>query len=129
MPSILAVAESRNGELRKVAFETVTAARQAADAMGGAEVHALLFGAPGISSRAEALGKYGADLVTVVEHPGLARYNPEVFAANVAGQLESGSYRAAFFSASAEGRDLAPRVAAKLKVSLASDVTELRVSG
>jgi electron transfer flavoprotein alpha subunit len=126
---ILALAESRNGELRKVAFETVTAARQAADAVGGGEVHAILFGAPGISSRAEALGKYGADRVTVVEHPGLGRYNPEVFTATLAGQLKSGGYRAAFFSASAEGRDLAPRVAAKLGVSLASDVTGFEFQG
>lgn len=129
MPSILALAESRNGELRKVAFETVTAARQAVDAEGGGEVHAMLFGAPGISSRAEALGKYGADLVTVVEHPGLARYSPEVFTASVIGQLQSGSYRAGFFSASAEGRDLAPRVAAKLGVSLASDITGVEFQG
>jgi electron transfer flavoprotein alpha subunit len=127
--SILALAEGRNGELRKVAFETVTAARQAADAGGGGEVHAMLFGAPGISSRAEALGKYGADRVTVVEHPGLARYNPEVFTANVARELEAGSYRAAFFSASAEGRDLAPRVAARLGVSLASDITGFEFQG
>jgi electron transfer flavoprotein alpha subunit len=126
---ILALAESRRGELRKVAFETVTAARQAADAVGGGEVHGLLFGAPGISSRAEALGKYGADLVTVVEHPGLTFYNPEVFSATAAGQIESGGYRAAFFSASAEGRDLAPRVAAKLGVSLASDVTGFEFQG
>ena len=129
MTSILALAESRNGELRKVAFETVTAARQAADAVGGGEVHAMLFGAPGISSRGEALGKYGADRVTVVEHPDLSRYNPEVFTANAVGQLKSGSYRAAFFSASAEGRDLAPRVAAKLGVSLASDITGFEFQG
>jgi electron transfer flavoprotein alpha subunit len=129
VPPIFAVAESRNGELRKVAYETVTAARQAADASGGGEVHAILFGAPGIGSRAEALGKHGADLVTVVEHPGLTRYNPEVFTATVAGQLKSGDYRAAFFSASAEGRDLAPRVAAKLGVSLASDVTGFELQG
>ena len=129
MSSILALAESRTGELRKVAFETVTAARQAADAVGGGEVHALLFGAAGISSRAEALGKYGADRVTVVEHAALERYNPEVFTAGAVGQLKAGSYRAAFFSASAEGRDLAPRVAAKLGVSLASDVTGFEFQG
>jgi electron transfer flavoprotein alpha subunit len=127
--SILALAESRNGELRKVALETVTAARQVADAAGGGEVHAMLFGAPGISSRGEALGKYGADRVTAVEHPGLSRYNPEVFTADAVGELKSGGYRAAFFSASAEGRDLAPRVAAKLGVSLASDITGFEFQG
>jgi electron transfer flavoprotein alpha subunit len=129
MASILTFAESRNGDLRKVALEAVTAARQAADSAGGGEVHAMLIGAPGIAGRAEALGRHGADRVFVVEHPELARYNPEVFAASVADRLRSGNYRAGFFSASAQGRDLAPRVAAKLGVSLASDVTGFELKG
>jgi electron transfer flavoprotein alpha subunit len=124
MQSMLALAESRNGELRKVALETVTAARNAADAAGGGEVHALLLGAPGIAAHAESLGRYGADTVVVVEHPDLAHYSPEVFAATAAERLRGGSYRGAFFSASAQGRDLAPRIAARLNVSLASDVTD-----
>ena len=128
MTAVLALAESRNGELRKVGFEAVSAARQAADAIGG-EVHALLFGAPGIAARAEVLGRYGADAVTVVEHPMLGRYSPEVYAATVAQRLSSGDYRAGLFPASAEGRDLAPRVAAKLGVSLASDVTGFEFQG
>jgi electron transfer flavoprotein alpha subunit len=129
MAPILAFAESRGGELRKVALETVTAARQAADSSGGGEVHAVLIGAPGIGARAEALGRYGADVVCCVEHAALDRYNPEVFAATVAERLRSGSYRAAFFAASAQGRDLAPRVAAKQRVSLASDVTGFEFRG
>jgi electron transfer flavoprotein alpha subunit len=128
MTAILALAESRNGELRKVGFEAVSAARQAADAIGG-EVHAFLFGAPGIAARAEVLGRYGADAVAVVEHPMLGRYSPEVYAATVAQRLSSGDYRAGLFPASAEGRDLAPRVAAKLGVSLASDVTGFEFQG
>ncbi len=43
--------------------------------------------------------------------------------------FSSGQYRAGFFAASAEGRDLAPRVAAKLGVSLASDVTGFELQG
>jgi electron transfer flavoprotein alpha subunit len=123
MAPILAFAESRDGQLRKVALESVTAARQAADSSGGGEVHAMLVGAPGIVARADTLGRHGADRVVVVEHPALGRYSPEVFAASVADRLRSGGYRAGFFAASAQGRDLAPRVAAKLGVSLASDVT------
>jgi electron transfer flavoprotein alpha subunit len=129
MAVVLAFAESRGGELRKVAFETVTAARQAADASDGGEVHVMLLGGPGIAARAEALGRYGADLVSVVEQSDLQHYNPEVFAATLAERLRSGSYRAGFFPASAQGRDLAPRVAAKLKVSLASDVTSFDFQG
>jgi electron transfer flavoprotein alpha subunit len=127
VPAILAFAESRAGELRKVALEAVTAARQAADSSGGSEVHALLIGGPGIAGRAATLGRHGADVVIVVEHASLNRYNPEAFAATVAERLSAGGYRAGVFSASAEGRDLAPRVAAKAGVSLASDVTDFEL--
>ena len=127
MPAFLAFAESRAGSLRKVAFEAVTAARQAADSSGAAEVHAVLVGPPGIGRQAEALGRNGADVVFAVEHPGLERYNPEVYSATIAEQLRGGEYRAAFFTASAEGRDLAPRVAARLELSLASDVTGFEI--
>ena len=129
MATFFAFAESRGGDLRKVAFEAVTAARKAADASGGGEVHALLIGAPGVSARAADLGRYGADVVVVVEHAALERYSPEVYAATAAERIKSRGYRAAFFPASAEGRDLSPRVAAKLGAGLASDVTSFDVTG
>jgi electron transfer flavoprotein alpha subunit len=125
MAPTLAFAESRNGELRKVALEAVTAARTTA---GEGEVHAIVFGPPGIGARAEALGRHGADVILVVEHPSLDRYNPDVFTATIADRLRPADYRAAFFPASAQGRDLAPRVAGRLRVSLASDVTGFEVT-
>ena len=128
MADCFAFAEFRSGAPRKVAFETVSAARKAADATGGGAVTALSIGAPGIAAKAAELGRYGADRVVVVEHPDLARYNPEVFAATAAAWLKSGAFRAGFFSASAEGRDLAPRVAAALNLGLASDVTSFEVT-
>ena len=123
MADTFAFAELRAGSFRKVAYEVVTAARRAADASGGGRVTALAVGAPGLSAKAAELGRFGADRVIAVEHPDLSRYSPEVFAATAAAQLKAGSFRAGFFSASAEGRDLAPRVAAALNVSLASDIT------
>lgn len=129
MANVFAFAESRGGALRRVAFEAVSAARALADASGGGEVHALLAGAPGIASLAPELGKYGADVVIVVEHPGLANANAESLAATAAERIRAGAYRAAFFSASAQGRDLAPRVAAKLGVSMAADITTFELAG
>ena len=128
MPNVLAYAETRNGELRKVALEAVTAARKLADAVGG-EVHALLLGAPGVAAKAAQLGQHGADVVIVVEHDKLALYSPEAAAATAAARIKDGGYRAAVFSASAQGRDLAPRVAAKLRVPLAQDVVSFDVDG
>jgi electron transfer flavoprotein alpha subunit len=92
-------------------------------------VHALVFGASGTGATAqESLGRHGADAVIAVEGPGLEHYDAEALAATVAERLKSGGYRAGFFAASAQGRDLAPRVAAALGVSLASDVTELELT-
>jgi electron transfer flavoprotein alpha subunit len=127
--NILAIAETRSGELRKVALEAVTAARQLAESTSGGEVHAIVFGAPGIASRIDALGKHGADAVIVVEHAALGASNPEVVSATVAERAKSGGYRYIVGSASQTGRDIAPRVAAKLGAAMASDVISLQADG
>ena len=127
MAKVLAFAETRGGELRKVALEAVTAARRLADA--GGEVHALILGPPGIASRAEQLGRHGADVVLVVEHAALVNHSAEVAAATAAGRAKDGGYDAVVFSASAQGKDLAPRVAAKLGVPMAADALSFEQSG
>src|SRR6266498_2288578 len=129
MANVFAFAETRSGELRKVALEAVTAARTLAESTGGGEVHALLLGPPGISAKSAQLGEHGADVVYVVEHDALANYSPEVASATAAERVKAGEYRAAFFSTSAQGRDLAPRVAAKLGVGIVTDVTGFSVDG
>jgi electron transfer flavoprotein alpha subunit len=125
MANVLAIVEQRAGALRRISEEVVTAAKQIADAVGG-EVHALLIGPAGSSRAASSLGRVGAARVYVAEGDGLDRYVPEVFAATVAERARSG-YWAVLFGASSQGRDLAPRVAAKLDVPLASDATALAI--
>jgi electron transfer flavoprotein alpha subunit len=129
MANIFAFVESRGAELRKVGLEAVTAARMLADKSGGGEVHALVLGPPGIAAKAAQLGQYGADVVITVEHAGLASYSPEVATATAADRIKSGGYLAAVFSTSAQGRDLAPRVAARLGVSVVTDVLSFELEG
>ena len=128
MANVFAFAETRNGELRKIALESVTAARAVADATGG-QVHAFVAGAPGIEAVASQLAKYGADVVTVAKHAAFEKYNPEAVAALVAERVRAGGYRVAIFPTSALGSDLAPRVAAKLAVGLVTDVTGIKIEG
>ncbi len=128
MANVLVFAETRSGELRKVALEAVTTARQLADLAGGS-VHAVVAGASGVQSLAEALAQHGADQVQIIEHAAFALYNPEALAATLAGVLRGGAYRYGVFSATAQGRDLSPRIAAKLRVGLVADVTAFSVSG
>jgi electron transfer flavoprotein alpha subunit len=128
MPGIFAFAESRDGELRKVAQEVVTAARKLADGLG-TEVHAVVLGGSGTGAAAGELGKYGADKVFVGESAAFDRYSPEGFTTVIAGFIEEHGCDAALFPASALGKDLAPRVAARLGVDYQADATGLEVEG
>lgn len=126
MADVLAFAEQRDGEIRGAAREAVTAAHRVATGLGG-QVKALVLGGPGVAGSAGVLGRFGAAAVEVVEHDGLADYNPEAYAPVVAERVRAGGYGAVIFPATVLGKDLAPRVAALLDVPLATDVTGLEV--
>ena len=125
MPNILVFAESRAGAVRKVAFELLTAAK----GLGAGEVHAVLAGGPGIGSQAAALTDHGADVIHVTEHAALGEYNAEALAALVADRARQGGYRAVLFAASSQGKDVGPRVAAKLGVPMAPDSLSVKLDG
>ena len=125
MSHVLAVLEQRDGALRKVSYEVVTGARRLADALGG-RVDALIL-ASGAVKGTEQVGRYGADNVITLTNPAFALYAPEGYARTVAERITSGSYGAVVFAASATGKDLAPRVAARLGRPLAQDVVDLAV--
>ena len=127
MADVLAFAEQRDGELRGVAREAVSAAAQVAQGLEGS-VRALVLGGAGIEEQAASLGAFGAETVAVGAHGALADYNPDAYAPVVAEQVRAGDYDAVVFPASTLGKDLAPRVAALLDVPLATDVTELEVA-
>ena len=128
MANVLVFAETRNGAPRKVAFEAITAARGLADATGGGEVHAIVAGPPGIASVGDQLAKYGADVVVTAEDAAFANYNREVVAATIAERARSGQYRAIVLGFSAQGRDLGPRLAAKLDAPIGADVIDVQAS-
>ncbi len=128
MAGIFAFAESRDGEIRKVAHEVVTAARKLADALG-TEVHAVVLGAPGVAAAAGDLGRFGADKVFVGESGAFERYSAEGYTSVIVDFLKEHGCEVALFPASSMGRDLAPRVAARLGVAYASECTGLDVEG
>ncbi|MDB4908732.1 MAG: Electron transfer flavoprotein alpha/beta-subunit [Gemmatimonadetes bacterium] len=129
MPNVLVFAETRGGALRKVALEAVTAARQFVDAAGGGEVHAIVFGPAGIAGKSDALAQHGADAIIAVENDAFSGYPRESIAATIADRAKTGGYRAVFLGFSAQGRDLAPRLGAKLDAPIASDVVGVSAEG
>jgi electron transfer flavoprotein alpha subunit len=128
MAGIFAFVEAREGEIRRVSNEVVTAARTVAEAMGE-EVHALVLGGSGLSGAAGDLGRFGADRIFVGESEAFARYSPEGYTAAIVEFIRQHGCRVAIFPASAMGKDLAPRVAARLGVGYAAECIEIRVDG
>ncbi len=127
MANVLAIAEARDGALKAISGEVVTAARKVADATGG-QVDVLVVGGSGVGELAKSLGRYGADRILAVEDEALSSYHPEGYTGVVAERAADGYY-AVLFPATAVGRDLAPRVAAKLDVPLATEITGLEMEG
>ena len=129
MANVLVFAETRGGELRKIALESVSAARRLADATGGGEVHAMVTGVPGIAAKGQQLGRSGADVVIAVEHPAYGTFDRESIAATLAARAKAAAYRAIVLGFSAQGRDLGPRVAAALDAPIVSDVLDVEPAG
>ena len=129
MSDVLAVLEQRDGAVRKVSHEVVTGARRLADALGGgAKVDALVLAAAPARG-VDQMGRFGADRVITLTNPGFGMYAPEGYARAIADRVSAGAYGAVVFSASATGKDLAPRVAARLGRPLVQDVTDVSVAG
>ncbi len=125
MSNVLVIAEQRDGAVRGVSHELLTAARSVASALGGS-VHALTVG-ESTPEGADGLGGFGAETVKVVADDGFSTYSGERFAAAIAQVAGDGDFGAVFFAATSQGKDLAPRVAALLDVPLAGDVTGVEV--
>ena len=127
MSDVLAVLEQRDGALRKVSHEVVTGGRRLADALGSGTVNALVVAA-GTVRGTDAVGGFGADKVITLTNPAFGSYAPEGYARAIVDWVKAGDYRAVVFAASAAGKDLAPRVAARLGRPLVQDVTDVSVA-
>ncbi|WII73001.1 electron transfer flavoprotein subunit alpha/FixB family protein [Bdellovibrio sp. 22V] len=123
MGKILVFAEQTNGKLKRSSIELLQAA-----AKSGNTVVAVVFGSHAGDVTA-AIGHNGANEVHVVKDAALDAYNPELFTANIAAIVEKVQPSILLASASSTGRDLFPRVAARLNTGIASDCTELNISG
>jgi len=126
MAGILVFVEQRDGEIRKASQQALSEAKRQGGA-GGA-VTAVLPGA-GIGDAAARLGGLGADKVFVADDPNLGLYSAEGYAEAVAKAVEQAQPSAVFFAGTAMGRDLAPRVAARLGVGAIPDAVGLSLSG
>lgn len=123
MSGIWVIAEQRNGEIRKSAYELLGEGKKIAERWGE-ELNAVLLG-EGISSLPGVLGQRGADKIYVADAPLLAHYHTEAYTCVIGDLLEKVSPRVVLLGHTAMGKDLGPRLAERLGSGLVEDCVDL----
>jgi electron transfer flavoprotein alpha subunit len=123
---ILAFAEQREGKFKKSAFEVTQTSKIIADELGAE--HCVVIVGNSMQPIAQELSAYGATRVLCVEDSRLQHYSTTAYAKAAAEVAKHESASIVFLPASQMGKDLAPRVAAKLEAGIAADCIALTVS-
>jgi electron transfer flavoprotein alpha subunit len=111
------VAEHAGGHPRKITYELLGLARTLG---GGLKVHAAIAGRS-VAGMANDLGAHGAQVVHVAESPLLEPYTTDAHAQVVGAMLAEAAPGLVLVGSTAAGRDLAPRLAARLDAGIVTD--------
>jgi electron transfer flavoprotein alpha subunit/NAD-dependent dihydropyrimidine dehydrogenase PreA subunit len=117
--------EKHGDQLRNVTLELLSEGRKLANKLSE-PLAALLLG-HNVTDFIEPLSAYGADKIYVAEHEVLERYNSDGYANVLTGIIAKCKPAVVLFGATINGRDLAPRIAARLRIGLTADCTGLEI--
>ena len=124
--AIWVVAETVGKALRRATFEILGKARELAQRTHS-EVIAVLIG-PAVAEQVEALGAYGADRVFILDNSSLGHPTGIACSAALAEAAVRHEPYAVLFASSADGRDMASRIAARLDLGLTGDCIDLEIN-
>ncbi|HDP97677.1 MAG TPA: electron transfer flavoprotein subunit alpha/FixB family protein [bacterium] len=122
---VFVVTEQRDGLFRKVSFEALSEGRRIADSLGSPVV-AIIVGS-GVEALAETAGHYGADRALVADSDIFINYSAEGYTKTILKAIQQVDPEIVLIPASSMGKDLAPRLAARLDCGLAADCIALAV--
>ena len=117
-------AQQVDNELSSIAFELLGKAKELAAPLN-TEVTAVLIGS-GVKGLVDQLAEYGADKVIVVDDPELKEYRTEPYAHALSSVINEYKPEIVLVGATAIGRDLGPRVSARVATGLTADCTVLK---
>ena len=122
---VFVFAQQLDCEISGVSFELIGKAKELAAELA-TDVTAVVLGKD-VKKLADKLAAFGADKVIVVDDAALAEYTTEPYTHAMYSVIEKYKPEVVLFGASAIGRDLAPRVSARVKTGLTADCTKLEV--
>lgn len=122
---VLVLGEVRDQALRNVSFEAIAAGKTISE---GGEIVAVVVGG-NVSSLSSELIQYGADRVVTVEDARLNTYTPDGYSQAILAVIQNENPEGIVFGHTALGKDLSPKIAAKLNSGLISDATAIEVTG
>jgi electron transfer flavoprotein alpha subunit len=123
MGTILVFVEQRDGEIKKVSFENLTLAKSLAQEKNNEHI-AVLIGNKD-PDLVQNLSKYGVKKVIAYYSDKLSFYNSEAYSKILADAVKEHDAKLVLLGATAMGKDLAPRIAARLDAALATDCISL----
>ena len=118
-------AQQVDNELSGIAFELLGKAKELASDLG-TDVTAVLIGSD-VKGLTDELAEYGADKVIVVDDPELKEYRTEPYAHALSSVINEYKPEIVLVGATAIGRDLGPRVSARVQTGLTADCTVLEI--
>jgi electron transfer flavoprotein alpha subunit len=123
---IWVIAEHANSELHEVTFEMLGEGRRLADKLGE-ELCCVLLGY-NVAILKDSLAYYGADKVYIAEHQLLSQYSTDIYTAVLVNLICQYTPSIVIMGATSNGRDMAPRIAIRLKAGLMSNCVQLKIN-
>ncbi len=123
--SVWVIADQRKGALRKPALEALSEGRRLADQLG-TTMEAVIVG-HNVEGLCNEIASYGADKVYLIDHEVLENYNPPAYARAIGDLIKEKQPQIVLMGGTMTGRDLMPRIAARVGAGLAPDCIGLEI--
>src|SRR5215510_4083082 len=127
MGNVLVFAEHQKGKFPKSTLIAFQAGKEAASKLGGHCLAAVL--GSGIDALAQEIAGYGVTKVLAADDPSLAHYLADAYAATAEQLIKANDVSLFVATSTAIGKDLLPRLAARLGVGMATDVVAINADG
>ena len=121
---VLAIAEQSDAAFRKITYEVLSEGRRIADTLGCPLTAVVLGAGEDISKE---LGQYGADRILVADNQALREYVNDAYTNVIADIIDKENPCVVILGASTQGKDLSPRIAARINAPLAMDCVAVQV--